>query len=265
MSKRILPFKVFIVLCMAALASVTAHAQNLASAKILISSGSVSISRAAVAGKATSNVKFRRGDGVFPGDIIKTNAGGRIVLGLADGSQAIIGENTIVEIKDLSHSPRTIFNILRGKTRIKIEKMGGKPNPYRVTTPTAVIAVRGTEFDVLVSDDETRVYVVEGEVGVTSLLAPEKEVILTPGQFTKVESGQPPRLPASFNQGRNDNLFSSRGSQNNRRNVFNDSPDDFIDRGNNSNSPGNVNNNPGRSPGAAPGNSGGRNNRRGRP
>jgi hypothetical protein len=61
------------------------------------------------------------------GDVIKTFKGGRLVLGLSDGSQAIIAEQTTVEITDLSRSPRTIFNVLRGKTRIKIEKMGDAP------------------------------------------------------------------------------------------------------------------------------------------
>ncbi len=96
------------------------------------------------------------------GDVIRTFKGGRLVLGLSDGSQAIIGEQTTVEITDLSRSPRTIFNLLRGKTRVKIEKMGGRPNPYRVNTPTAVIAVRGTLFDVLVSEKETQVLAHEG-------------------------------------------------------------------------------------------------------
>lgn len=264
MYKRILPFKVFIFWCVFALASMSANSQNLASAKILSSSGSVSISRTLSAGRAVNNVNIRRGEGVFPGDVIKTNSGGRLVLGLADGSQAIISENTIVEIKDLGNSPRTIFNILRGKTRIKIEKMGGKPNPYRVTTTTAVIAVRGTEFDVFVSDDETRVYVVEGEVAVTNLFAPEREVILTPGKFTKVERGQPPRPPASFNRGRNDNLFSAAGNRNQRLNVFDNPADDIRGRGNSPTNPDNSNSNPGRNPGAVP-QTPANNNRRGKP
>ena len=132
------------------------------------------------------------------------------MLGLADGSQAIISENTTVEIKDAKNSPRTIFNILRGKTRIKIEKLGGKPNPYRVTTPTTVIAVRGTIFDVFVKGDKTEVFVVEGEVSVTNLFVPDREVILTPGQFTRVEKEQPPRPPSPYKTERNNNFFSER-------------------------------------------------------
>src|SRR5207253_2390830 len=135
------------------------------------------------------------------GDVIKTHKGGRFVLGLADGSQAIISENTTVEILDLSRSPRTIFNLLRGKTRIKIEKVGGRPNPYRVNTPTAVIAVRGTLFDVFATEKDTQVFVHEGEVAVSNLLVPERTVICSPGQRTRVQQAQPPEAPSHFQPG----------------------------------------------------------------
>src|SRR5207248_5912290 len=141
------------------------------------------------------------------GDVIKTLRGGRLVLGLTDGSQAIISEQTTVEITDLSKSPRTIFNLLRGKTRIKIEKVGGRPNPYRVNTPTAVIAVRGTLFDVLVEEKETQVFLHEGEVAVTNLAFPNQPIILSAGQMTKVLLQHLPDLPIPFKIGSNDGTF----------------------------------------------------------
>ena len=110
---------------------------------------------------------------------------------------------------DLSKSPRTIFNVLRGKTRVKIEKVGGRPNPYRVNTPTAVIAVRGTLFDVIVSNKETQVFVHEGEVAVSSLAAPQMPVILEPGQKTRVPQGESPETPSRFQFGRNNDLFTT--------------------------------------------------------
>ncbi|HEV7377981.1 MAG TPA: FecR domain-containing protein [Pyrinomonadaceae bacterium] len=152
-------------------------------------------------------ITYRVNDELLAGDVVKTGVGGRLVLGLLDGSQAIIGEKTIVEIADLSKSPRTIFNVLRGKTRIKIEKVGGRPNPYRVNTPTTVIAVRGTLFDVIVSDKETQVFVHEGEVAVSNFAKPEWVVILSPGQRTRVQQTQPPEPPSHFQPGRNNNQF----------------------------------------------------------
>lgn len=187
-------------------------------ARILAAQGSVQITRPVAGENSMQPVKLTDGNDLFNGDVIKTNAGGRLVLGLRDNSQAIIGENTTVEIKDTNSAPRTIFNVLRGRTRIKIEKLGGKPNPYRITTPTTVIAVRGTIFDVFVKSDRTEVFVTEGEVSVTNFLTPLREVVLLPGQFTRVEKDLPPREPESFKPNRNDDHFRERRNEGDRRN-----------------------------------------------
>lgn len=190
------------------LASFGARAQVLVSARVLSSNGPVEIQRRGQEG--LTKIAYRANDELRPGDVIKTFKGGRLVLGLTDGSQAIIAEKTTVEITDLSQSPRTIFNLLSGKTRIKIEKMGGRPNPYRVNTPTAVIAVRGTLFDVFASEKETQVFVQEGEVSVTNHASPGAPVILSPGLGTRIRQDLPPEPPAPFRPGRDDNTFNPR-------------------------------------------------------
>lgn len=192
------------------LAASGAHAQALVSARILSSDGPVEIQRRASAQAALTKIDYHVNEELRAGDVIKTYGGGRLVLGLSDGSQAIIGEKTTVEITDLSQSPRTIFNVLRGRTRIKIEKVGGRPNPYRVNTPTAVIAVRGTLFDVLVKETETQVFVHEGEVAVSNLATPQTPVILLPGLQTRVLLAAPPEAPTRFQPGRNDDTFRPR-------------------------------------------------------
>ncbi|MBS1795530.1 MAG: FecR domain-containing protein [Acidobacteria bacterium] len=185
----------------------SARSQDFVSAKILSAQGAVRIVRLEPSQNVMTDVPVAAGTQLRAGDVIKTETGGLIVLGLSDGSQAVIASKTTVEIKDLSGSPRTIFNVLRGKTRIQIQKMGGRPNPYRVTTPTTVIAVRGTIFDVFVKGARTDVFVTEGEVGVAGLTVSEREVILTPGQFTFVEGNRPPAAPKRFRLNRNDEFF----------------------------------------------------------
>jgi ferric-dicitrate binding protein FerR (iron transport regulator) len=189
-----------------------ARAQALVSARILSSEGPVEIERRAQGQAELTKIAYRVNDELAAGDLIKTSKGGRLVLGLSDGSQAIIGEQTTVEITDLSRSPRTIFNVLRGKTRIRVEKMGGRPNPYRVNTPTAVIAVRGTLFDVLVSGSETRVLVYEGEVAVSNQASPSVLVVLPPGWSTRVRQDRPPDSPSTFRLDRRDDTFEPRPS-----------------------------------------------------
>ncbi len=182
-------------------------AQNLVEARILSTDGPVEIRRGPLGGATLKKISFKLNDQLKAGDRIVTGWRGRLVLGLSDGSQAVVAEKTVVEIQDLASSPRELFQMLRGKTRVYIEKLGGKPNPYRINTPTAVIAVRGTLFDVFVDTNETQVFVHEGEVAVSSLLAPDETVLLKAGQATRVRRGQQPTPPTRFTPGRNDDLF----------------------------------------------------------
>lgn len=184
-----------------------AQAQNLVSAKILSTDGPVEIRRAPQSGAALKKISFKLHDDICAGDRIVTGWQGRVVLGLSDGSLAVLGERTTVEVKDLGGSPRELFNIVRGKTRVYIEKLGGRPNPYRINTPTAVIAVRGTLFDVIVRSNETAVFVHEGEVAVSNLLTPDILVVLSAGQTTRVRREESPATPAPFKPGRNDDSF----------------------------------------------------------
>lgn len=195
---------------LALLAGGAAQAQVLVSAQVLSSEGQVEIRRRAVGAPAAARINYRPHDVLRAGDTIITHRGARLVLGLSDGSQAIIGEQTTVEISSLAGTPRDLFRILRGRTRVRIERTGGQPNPYRVNTPTAVIAVRGTIFDVIVRDRETQVFVHEGTVAVNNLLEPERAVILNAGQRTRVVRDRLPETPATFRPGRNDETFSER-------------------------------------------------------
>lgn len=245
-------------MCAAALglASRSAFPQELVSARILSSEGAVEIRRSLQGQARLVRIDFHKNDELLAGDVITTRRGARLVLGLTDGSQAIIGGDTSVEIKDLSQSPRTIFKLLRGKTRIKIEKTGGQPNPYRVDTPTAVIAVRGTLFDVLVKESETEVFVHEGAVAVSNLLAPGNVILVSPGERSRVIQGRAPEAPSPFKPGQNDDKFNSVDESGGRRGS---SPDDTGRGGNTGGSQGPGNGIPGQSgSGAAPGNPGGR-------
>lgn len=189
------------------------RAQALVSARVLSSEGQVEIRRPSDSQPQIQKVAYKVNDELRTGDTIITGRSGRLVLGLSDGSQAMIAPQTTVVIKDLSQSPRALFNVIRGKTRIHIEKLGGQPNPYRVNTPTAVIAVRGTRFDVLVEEKETQVFLHEGEVAVTNLAHPNQPVILSAGQMTKVLIQRLPNLPIPFKIGSNDGTFKAGRSE----------------------------------------------------
>src|SRR5215813_1870235 len=205
--------KIFYVVCVlsaGALIPGHARAQDLVSARVLSIEGQVEIHRRPDAQARVQNIAFKVEDELKAGDTIITGKNGRLSLGLSDGSQAVIAPKTTVVIKDLSGSPRGLFNVIRGKARVHIEKLGGQPNPYRVNTPTAVIAVRGTVFDVLVEEDKTEVFLHEGEVAVTNPAAPGKAVFLFAGQMTSVLPQRTPNAPSPFKAGRNDSIFEIR-------------------------------------------------------
>ncbi|MBR0844204.1 FecR domain-containing protein [Bradyrhizobium liaoningense] len=64
-------------------------------------------------------------------------------------------------------------------------KRGG--NPFKVLTPQAIAAVRGTKWAVDVADAKTSVFVADGRVGVTRR-ARGRGVVLGPGEGVDVEA-----------------------------------------------------------------------------
>jgi hypothetical protein len=135
------------------------------------------------------------------GDQIRTSAGASVVLTLPDTSYMVVHENSDLVIRDFwSGGARSVVNVLLGRVRFYVEKLGGRPNPYRVETPTALIAVRGTTFDVAHDGQNTEVLCVDGQVAVETLGIPNREVVLDPGFRTLVVAGQPPITPIAKNE-----------------------------------------------------------------
>ena len=128
-----------------------------------------------------------------PGDRIDTRGGGRVVIDLSDGSMVVVSPESIVTLKDYraAASLRELFGITLGMVRVKINHFGGKPNPYRMNSPTASIAVRGTEFSIEVdTEGTTRVVVFEGAVEVASITNPDRRVLIEAGRGVLVQGGQ---------------------------------------------------------------------------
>ncbi|MGH9936351.1 MAG: FecR family protein, partial [Blastocatellia bacterium] len=135
---------------------------------------------------------LRKGDRPLPGDVIDTRLGGRAVLNFNNGSQVIIYPGSRVALKDLrgAGATRELLDIISGRIRCKIYHLGGRPNPNRVNSPVASIAVRGTDFLVKVkSSGETTVIVYEGLVEVSSRVNPQQRTLVEPGRSVIVRPG----------------------------------------------------------------------------
>jgi hypothetical protein len=140
---------------------------------------------------------------VHVGDQIHTGAGANLILTLPDTSYMVVSENSTITIQDFwaTGTGRSLVDVVIGTVRFYIQKIGGKPNPYRVQTPTALIAVRGTIFDVATYDPRTtEVSCLDGSVTVESIGVRDREVVLEPGMHTMVRAGAPPAVPVALNE-----------------------------------------------------------------
>ncbi|HEY2384550.1 MAG TPA: FecR domain-containing protein [Terriglobia bacterium] len=127
------------------------------------------------------------------GDELRTGDGASVILTVPDGSYMVVSENSKLVIEDFwSGSVRSIMNLMMGEVRFYIQRFGGRPNPYSVRTPTALIAVRGTIFDVNVDAAQiVEVQCLEGRVTVEN----GREVILEPNFKTLVRPNEYPTTP----------------------------------------------------------------------
>src|ERR1022692_1004668 len=136
-------------------------------------------------GNGTPAFTLAQGYELGPGDRVDTHGGGRIVIELTDGSMIVVQPESVIVIKDFraAASLRELFEIMLGSVRVKINHFAGHPNPYRINSPTASIAVRGTDFSITVdSQGETQVMVYEGSVEVTNLTDPAQSVVIEAGR-----------------------------------------------------------------------------------
>ncbi len=142
---------------------------------------------------AGGNVSLIRHDSLwalFPnqtvavGETIVTGDDGFAHLEVSDGSSFVVYPNSHVVFRKNPGSLGDLVDIFLGRIKIYIQGLGGGPSRHRIFTPTAVISVRGTTFDVSVDENETTVVSVEeGVVGVRHRLLPSnKEIPVAQGQ-----------------------------------------------------------------------------------
>ncbi|HLH00731.1 MAG TPA: FecR family protein [Bryobacteraceae bacterium] len=133
------------------------------------------------------------GDKIRIQQVIVTGADGFAKFQVSDGSFFEVYPNSNVIFRKNPGNLRDLLDLIVGRVKIHIQKWGGQPNPNRIITPTAVISVRGTTFDVAVDDDDetTLVTVEEGIVDVSHALKPGNTRTLTTGESIQVYKNEP--------------------------------------------------------------------------
>jgi ferric-dicitrate binding protein FerR (iron transport regulator) len=136
------------------------------------------------------------GKPLFVGNVLKaqqiivTGPNSYAKFRLPDNSTFEVYENATVTFH-ADYGWSHLLNVIMGRVKIFIDHSKG-PNSNSVTTPTAVISVRGTVFDVIVEDTDGTTLVVcdEGAVQVRNLTAPGGEPVLHPGDSVRIFRGQ---------------------------------------------------------------------------
>ena len=149
-------------------------------------------------GQPTSNPL--RGEQLPAGTILVTGSG-RLLLRLTDGSEVLVRSHTRLQLQQPSLTDPTYLQLLLGRIRALINKRTGGTVPFELGTPSAVIAVRGTEFDVEVNRRSvTEVDVIDGLVEVSGRNPAWGSVLLEPGFSTRVGIDSGPEQPEPTNE-----------------------------------------------------------------
>lgn len=157
-------------------------------AKLLHFMGQISVLR------DNSTWALNAGDIVQPQQIIVTGDDGWGVFQVADGSQFEVFPKSRVVFRANRGDWKDMLEVWLGKVKVQIEHAGGVPNHNQVRTPTAVISVRGTVFDVEVQDADgtTMVLDEEGQVEVRhALRLYDQPKVLNPNEWVLVHKNEP--------------------------------------------------------------------------
>jgi hypothetical protein len=121
---------------------------------------------------------------------------GSVLLELQDGSQVLVKPHSRVVLKDPNQGKGFYLELFIGKVVNKVQKRLGNTPSFRMGTPTAVVTVRGTRFEVEVTKKpQTFVVVYEGVVEVAGLAGIAPPVLVRPGFITNIDRDREPTQP----------------------------------------------------------------------
>lgn len=133
---------------------------------------------------------------VLPAESSIATSKGSILLDLQDGSQVLVKAHSHMVLKSPENSLGLYLELLLGKLIAKVQKRFGEAIPFRMGTPSAVITVRGTRFEVEVTKKKrTFVEVFEGVVEVQGLRDGGRAALVRPGFSTGIDPDRDPEQP----------------------------------------------------------------------
>jgi hypothetical protein len=112
----------------------------------------------------------------------------------ARGARFLLGPRTDARLA--AGEPGVLLDLRRGRLRAVFDKLLGDDSVRLVTTPAAVVAIRGTRFGVAVAGGgDTRIVVYEGRLEVSARSGAGSPVSVPAGTFTTVPMDGMPEPP----------------------------------------------------------------------
>jgi ferric-dicitrate binding protein FerR (iron transport regulator) len=132
--------------------------------------------------------RLEPGEMVYPNEVVTTGDDGWGMFKVSDGSTFEIYPDSKIAFRTNRGNWEDLLELWLGKVKVQIEHPGGLPNNNKVRTPTAVISVRGTTFDVEYKpdDDSTTVLDEEGSVEVASVFNLDNKKLLNANEMIVV-------------------------------------------------------------------------------
>jgi hypothetical protein len=134
----------------------------------------------------------KAGAALYPGDQVRTAAGGQASIVFPDESTAELAELTTVGIgsRVATADPASSAAVLVGVARFTVSARAPAEGPFLVFTPGGVVATKGTVFGVGVAvDGGARVGVEEGAVEVVGAVALDAPVTVEAASAVELEAG----------------------------------------------------------------------------
>jgi hypothetical protein len=184
-------------------------------AALAIVAAAVPTPEAAAQGTRVGEVEFVRGagaaqrDGAEPrvlgqgapieqGEVVSTTGNSVAIIKLNDGSRMTLRPNTRIRVDDFvfeqpGQSDNLVLNLLRGGLRMVTGAISKRTSTSRLSTPTATVGIRGTDFDARLCADDCREEarrptVPLAQANVNALVPTAARVVALQGTLTAVGS-----------------------------------------------------------------------------
>ncbi|MFH1824237.1 MAG: FecR family protein [Candidatus Firestonebacteria bacterium] len=122
-------------------------------------------------------------------DKIRTK-NGKAELKFSNGTTLNLRENSnldLVQIKSTNNSQNSILKLFFGKIKAKVSKLN-QDDSFEIHSPKVIAAVKGTEFVMETTNEETEVLVLEGIVALSDILR-EKEIFIKENEKAYFKEG----------------------------------------------------------------------------